>query len=240
MTLLELEHVSKRYGRGSREHVALHDVTLYLDPGELVAVWGQRRSGRSTLLRIAAGLEKPDEGRVSFEGCEFDSGTGQMARAALHYCRRRFHPVQGELVLDQLETGQLMRGVPSSLARSRARDALARVDATRCGGLRPGELSASEAVLVSLARALAHLPKLLVIDEPGIGVELRERDRLLLLLRSLAKDGTAVLMTTGDTTGLSGTDRALLLSKGELRGEPGVPGFAPVVHLPTIDRRQSA
>jgi ABC-type lipoprotein export system ATPase subunit len=55
MTLLEFAHVSKRYGRGSNERVALHDVSLRIDPGELVAVWGRRRSGRSTLLRIAAG-----------------------------------------------------------------------------------------------------------------------------------------------------------------------------------------
>jgi putative ABC transport system ATP-binding protein len=240
MTLLEIERVSKCYGRGSRERVALHDVTLHVDLGELVAVWGQRHSGRSTLLKIAAGLEKPDAGRVSFEGRDLDSRSGKTARAALHYCRRRFNQEHGELVLDQLVTGQLMRGVPPSLARTRARDALARVDATRCGGLHPSELSGSEIVLVSIARALAHLPKLLVIDEPAVGVELRERDRILLLLRSLTEDGTAVLMTTGDTTGLSGTDRALLLSKGELRGEPGVPGLAPVVNLPTIDRRQSA
>ncbi len=59
MTLLALEHVGRRYRQGLLEHVVLRDVSLELGAGELVAVWGVRRSGRSTLLRIAAGIERP-------------------------------------------------------------------------------------------------------------------------------------------------------------------------------------
>src|SRR5208282_855441 len=100
MSLLELEHVSKSYGRGSS--VALGDVCLKLDAGELVAVWGRRRSGRSTLLRIAAGLEPPDTGTVRFEGHDLASRLGDVSRRAIGYCPKAFHPNGGYLVLDQL------------------------------------------------------------------------------------------------------------------------------------------
>lgn len=68
MALLEFACVRKRYGRGQLERVALRDVSFELGHGELVAIWGRRNSGRSTLLRIAAGLEAPDQGVVSLDG----------------------------------------------------------------------------------------------------------------------------------------------------------------------------
>ena len=70
MSLLELEHVNKRFGRDWRGRVALCDVSLELDAGELVVVWGLRRSGRSTLLRVSAGVEPADAGAVRFDGRE--------------------------------------------------------------------------------------------------------------------------------------------------------------------------
>ena len=71
---------------------------------------------------------------------------------------------------------------------------------------------------VALARALALEPSLLVIDEPTRGVDLLERDAILALLRSLADEGIAVLISTGEATALAGADRALSLADGELRG----------------------
>src|ERR1035438_2507384 len=115
--LLELENVSKRYGRGSRECVALEDVSLQLDAGELVAVWARRRSGRSTLLRIAAGLDKPDEGIVRFEGHGLADKASESLRGSIRFCRKTFRPEAGQIVLEQLMTGQLTRGVPALEAR---------------------------------------------------------------------------------------------------------------------------
>ncbi len=79
MSLLELEHVGKSYSRGS--HVALDDLSLAIDPGEMVVVWGERQSGRSTLLRIAAGVETPSEGVVRFDGRDLAAaGRGDARR----------------------------------------------------------------------------------------------------------------------------------------------------------------
>lgn len=229
MTLLALEGVGKSYGAGAAMRVALRDASFELEAGQLVVAWGQRRSGRSTLLRVAAGIESPDTGVVRLEGNDISNDRAR-ALEAICYCRPAFRSSEGKFVLDQMVVGQLTRGVRPSLARTRARDALRRVGAERCSPMRPVELDGAERVRIALARALVHEPRLLVIDEPTIGVDVQARDEILTLLRSLADDGTAVLASTGDASGLRDADRALTLSGGELRGNADA-GHAPVIPL---------
>lgn len=229
MSLLVLEHVSKRYGRRPSERVALRDVSLQIEPGELVAVLGRRRSGRSTLLRVAAGVEVPDEGVVRFASHNL-AGGGADVGGGVGYCQRSFRPGEGRLVVDQIVVRLLARGTSPSSAGSQAHAALVRVGAERCAGLEPADLDGAETVRVAIARALACSPRLLVIDEPTMGVDLLERDSILLLLRSLANKGVAVLMSTGETPCLSGVDRALTIGDGELHGRPSSE-LAPVLPL---------
>lgn len=98
-------------------------------------------------------------------------------------------------------------------------ESLERVGASWCAALAASELKTEEIVRVALARALTSDPRLLVIDEPTIGVDLLKRDDILKLLSSLANDGIAILASTGEGTGLLGADRVLSLSKGKLNGE---------------------
>lgn len=230
MSLLVLEHVSKCHRAGLREHVVLRDVSLELDSGELAVVWGMRRSGRSTLLRIAAGVESPDAGRVRFEGYALEDRGRSVMGEGIGYCRRSFAPTDGPLVFDHVMVCLLARGVPCARAKARAHLALERAGAEPLAGLAPGDLDSAEAVRVAIARALVLGPRLLVIDEPTKGIDLLQRDEILLLLRSLTDDGLAVLASTGEGTGLSGAHRPLSLGDGALRGELA-PGLAPVVPL---------
>jgi putative ABC transport system ATP-binding protein len=231
MALLELAGVRKRYGRGQLERVALRDVSFELSAGELLAVWGRRNSGRSTLLRIAAGLEPPDEGVVSLHGRDLHARGGEDLREQVRYCRKTYRPTEGQLVIDRLITAQLTRGIRGPSARDRAHEALERTNASHCATLKPSELDITETVLVGIARSLVHRPQLLVIDEPTLGVDVFQRDRILSLLRSLADDGISVLMSVGETTCLAGADRALSIASGELHGELQPPELAPVVRL---------
>jgi ABC-type multidrug transport system ATPase subunit len=228
MTLLELEQVSKRYGRGSR--VALDQVSLTIAAGEVVTALGERHSGRSTLLRIAAGIETPDSGVARFAGRDMAARSGGRLGEGISYCRKRFRPEAGRHVIDQLIGGQLARKVPRDTAQARAWRALERVGVERYAGLRVSDLTATEAIGVSIARALSSDPLLLVVDEPTMGIDPAERDTVLLLLRALADDGMAVFASAGDGTGLLGADRVLSLAKGVLRGEL-VPELAPVESL---------
>jgi len=234
VTLLALEHVGRHHRQGARERVVLRDVTLELDAGELVAIWGPRRSGRSTLLRVAAGIEPPDTGSVRFAGRDLPGG-GALG-SGIGYCQNAPRGAEARGVLDELMVAQLARGVPQKAARTRAFATLERAGAERCAEHCLHELDGGELVRVMLARALVLEPSLLVIDEPVKGVDLLERDAILALLRSLADEGIAVLTSAAEATGLAGSDRALSLAEGELRGS-FAPELAPVLPL---RRRASA
>lgn len=234
MTLLKLEHVSKRSRGGVRD--TLDDVSLAIDKGEMVTVWGERRSGRSTLLRVAAGIETPDAGVVMFAGQDLTDRGSEKLGDGISYCRTVFRASAGQHLVDLLAATQLARGIPRSAAQSRAWKALERVGAKEYATRTAEELNGEEIVRTAIARALASEPRLLVIDEPTIGVDLIARDGILTLLRSIADDGIAILTSTGEGTGFLGADRVLALHKGKLRGEIR-PELAPVTELD--DHRQS-
>jgi putative ABC transport system ATP-binding protein len=225
VSLLELRQVSKTGSNGSRRVEVLRDVSLEIEAGELVAVWGMRRSGRSTLLAVSAGIDPPDTGMVLFEGRDLGARGASVLGEGVGYCHQGVG-CNGRRVIDHVRAGLLARGVSVPVAHSHAHEALRRVGAEGCKERILGDLDAAEAVRVSIACALVLGPRVLVIDEPTKGVDLLERDEIVLLMRSLADEGIAILVSDADGSGLSDADRALTLARGELRGRttPGVGG----------------
>jgi ABC-type sugar transport system ATPase subunit len=228
--VLELQRICKRYRHGAQHVDVLRDVSLEVHEREVVAVWGARNSGRSTLLRIAAGIEAPACGSVRFRGRELAPNRGAIARG-IAYCQPVLPSPEGQLVFEELIAAQLALGVKPSRARLLAWKALERVGASHCDGRQPKELNRAEAVRVAIARAILQEPSLLVVDEPTTGVEPIERDHILELLRSLTQEGIAILMSLDKGIGLFAADRALSLSEGRLRGHLS-PEVAEVVALP--------
>jgi len=220
MSLLALEKVSKRYPGPAGERTVLSDVTLELAHGELAVVWGLKGSGRSTLLRIAAGIEVSDSGTVRFEGRDLAHAGEDLLGGEIGYPERTLRSAEGQGVLEHVTVGLLARGISPRDARAAARHALQRVEVEQAATQRLTTLDESESVRVAIARTIALEPSLLVIDEPTRGVDLLERDGILSLLRSLADEGVAVLASTAESTGLAGADHALVLNEGELRGAP--------------------
>ncbi len=238
MSLLSLQGVSKRYRHGRRERVALRDVSLSVESGELVCVFGPRKSGRSTLLRIVAGLELPDEGTVWLEGVELVSASSAIGRRVA-YCRTSFSELEGECVLDHVATGLLAQGAVLPSARRVAEEVLSRMGVADRAHLKPHELDGTECVRVGIARAMIASPTLLVIDEPTVAVGQLDSDPILRLLRTIADSGVAVLMSTADAMCLSGVDRVMALDEGELRGEVQS-SEADIIRLPVATLRLAA
>jgi ABC-type cobalamin/Fe3+-siderophores transport system ATPase subunit len=232
MALLVLDGVSKHGRGGARQRFVLRDVSFELDAAELVAVWGLPRSGRSTLLHVAGGVVPPSAGAVRFDGRNI-AETPALGRpggiALVNTCFRR---VIGDSVLEHVAAPFMGRGLATLPAQSKAIQVLRRVDAVGCAELDADDLDHTEAIRVGIARALATDPRLLLLDEPTIGVPpARDRDDILTLLRSIAhRDRIAVLMTVGDAADLAGVDRALTIDNGTLRG-PLRPEPAQVIEL---------
>lgn len=239
MSLLELRGVSKAHVRRSRRIEVLRDVSLEVGAGELVAVWGLRRSGRSTLLAVAAGVDSPDRGAVLFEGKDLRARGMGVLGDGVGYCRQGVGVASGRRIIDKVRAGLLARGVSMPVANSRAYAALQRVGVELFNELMLGDLDAAEAVRVSIGCALVLGPRVLVIDEPTKGVDLLERDKIVLLLRSLVDEGIAILVSDGDGSGLSDADRAMTLAGGELRGRRS-PTMGAVLPLQRPARKSAA
>jgi len=183
-------------------------------------VWGIRGCGRSTLLRLAAGIEAPDSGVVRFDRRDLADDAERVLGAGIGYCQKTLPRNGSQPVIEIVMASLLAHGLASQQARSHAGEALERAGVSDCATRARSQLDSAETVRVALARVLALRPRLLIIDDPIAGVDLPARDGILALLRSLANEGVAVLASTGDATGLSGSDRTLALSEGQLRGPP--------------------
>ncbi|MEX1142649.1 MAG: ATP-binding cassette domain-containing protein [Thermoleophilaceae bacterium] len=228
MSLLVLQSVSKRYSTGRREHIALDDVSLDVEAGELVAVWGMRRSGRTTLLRVAAGMEPPDRGAVCFDGRDLTRDRTGLLGREIGYYNVNFVASQGGTVVDHVAVGLLAHGLGRDRARARADETLDRVGASNCADIDPRSLDPTELARVGIARTLVSEPRLVLLDDPINGIDPLHRDPILTLIRSIADDGVAVLMTVSDVIAVA--DRLLSIDGGRVRGDV-VPASAPVVQL---------
>jgi ABC-type lipoprotein export system ATPase subunit len=228
MTLLALERVSKSHWRGRHEIVVLDDVSLELDAGELVAIFGQRAAGKTTLLRIAAGIEAPDSGRVLFEGREL--GAARLRRLAGMHARigwvgRQGPFASGMRMLDHVAL-PLLRVVPAEEAERRATRTLKRMGAGDLAGARWHELSDAERTLVTIAHGIVREPALLLADDPTSGLGVEERETVLGLLRAIAEERRmAVLATVPEIPDALRSHRVMSLGDGELiqatRRDPG-------------------
>jgi ABC-type multidrug transport system ATPase subunit len=219
VSVLELEHVTKRFRRGYRELLALRNVSLEVATGEVVCVLGARGSGRTTLLRVAAGAEKPDEGCVRFAGVDLRGANPALWRQMV-VCNSRFLPAHGRDVVEHVMMPLLAVRVSRDEASLRAHRALERVGVGELAFATPDALVAAEAARVSLARAIVRDPRLVILDEPTNGVDPLERDPILSLIQSIAHEsGVSMLVTAGDSTSVTGADRVLRLSEGELLGK---------------------
>jgi ABC-type lipoprotein export system ATPase subunit len=220
--LLTLDGVSKTYRRGLYEFNVLVDASLEVHAGAFVAVFGERSAGKTTLLKIAAGLETPDSGLVNFDGRDL-STISSTSLASVHRDDLawvdRTGPSSDELTMVDYIGLPLLRSHGHGGARRRAIEALKRVGLKECVSARWGDLSDAERAHVSIAHALVRGPRLLVLDDPTAGLDIIERERVLGLLRATADENDAgVLMAVPDVPAMLRADEVLSLAGGRLVG----------------------
>jgi putative ABC transport system ATP-binding protein len=220
--LLSLYGISKRFERASGAgKVVLDDVSLELERGQILGVYGPSGAGKTTLLQIAAGLLAPDDGEVSYDGRRLD----ELPAGELMRLRRREiacvwaaeTPPAGLEVLEHVAMPLLVDDRDHRGAARRAREALAACEADQCAGMTLEELSDGERQRVAIARAIVIEPRLLLADGPARNLSLVEQEAIMVLLSSLAHDArVAVLVTDSDSESLIGADSVHYLQGGKL------------------------
>jgi putative ABC transport system ATP-binding protein len=220
MTLLALERVRKSYWRGRHEIVVLDGVSLEIERGEFVAVFGQRASGKTTLLRIAAGIESPDAGRVCFAGRDVATLRRSPRIAGLDPrvgWMRRSGPLIASMEMLDYVALPLLGSLRHHEAHRIATRVLNEVGAKELAHATWGALSDAERTLVMLAQATVRRPLLLLADDPTVSLGVEERTSILRLLRTTAEAGEmAVLMTVPDVPDMLHSHQVMSLADGEL------------------------
>ncbi|MEV5973479.1 ABC transporter ATP-binding protein [Streptomyces sp. NPDC051921] len=225
---LRLESVTKVYGTGDGAVTALDRVSLALPTGSFTAIMGPSGSGKSTLLQCAAGLDRPDSGRVLVDGEEMTGGS----EAALTKFRRRrigfvFQNYNLLPTLNVLENTTLpLKLAGRRIDRARAQEVLMQVGLGGRVKHRPDELSGGQRQRVAIARALVTEPSVVFADEPTGALDTRSaRDVLRLLQEAVRVHNRTVVMVTHDPVAASYADAVQFLADGRLAGQL----FAPTV-----------
>jgi predicted ABC-type transport system involved in lysophospholipase L1 biosynthesis ATPase subunit len=223
MTLFAFEQVTKRVPNGRLELTVFEDVSFEIDAGDFVGLWGGRRAGKSTLLRIAAGIDMPDAGRVLFDGQDLTQLSGD-ARAELLRTRgiglvsSAWRPTVSQEVIEYVAVALLPDSYSLRQARPIAREHLERMGVLNCAHLRTETLSIGEAMRVGLARALIREPRLLLVDEPAALPSPSERHELYELLASLGRSrDLAVLIASEDLGIIRRARRKMTIGAGAVR-----------------------
>lgn len=221
MERIELAGVWYRYP-GSRAW-SLAGVSLAFRRGELVVLLGPNGSGKTTLMKVSALLYRPQRGSVLVDGRDYWSlGEAERtaARRRVTYVHERPVLLSGT-VMENVAYGLLLRGLSRREAEERAASALRALGAEGLAGVRASELSAGQAQLVSLARAIALGPDFLFLDEPFSHLDREKRGLLARLARSLADGGACVVVSLHEE-GLAerlGPDRVVEVSGGRVAAE---------------------
>jgi sulfate transport system ATP-binding protein len=219
---IEVSHLSKRYGAFR----ALDDVSFTVEQGELLALLGPSGGGKTTLLRIIAGLERPDEGSVLFDGDDAirrdprDRGVGFVFQ---HYALFR-HMTVFENVAFGLRVRSRAQRPEEAEIRRRVNELLLLVQLDYLGSRYPSQLSGGQRQRVALARALAVEPKVLLLDEPFGALDAKVRQELRRWLRRLHAEIqlTSVFVTHDQEEALELANRVVIINEGRIE-QDGTP-----------------
>ncbi len=216
--MLDVIGLSHAYGR----HQALDEVSIRLRAGEVVAILGANGAGKTTLLSAVAGLLRPASGSIRFEGRELTGLSPDrivaLGIAAVPESRRLFEPMS---VIENLDLGAYTRRARKGAAAARERifDLFPRLAERRSQAVRT--MSGGERQMVAIGRALMSQPRLLLLDEPSLGLSPRLSAELFAVLARIAGEGElGVLMVEQNARrALALASRAYLLSLGRIVGE---------------------
>ena len=210
-------HKSFGEGRGARK--ILDGAHLHVQPGEVVAILGRSGTGKSTLLHLIGGLDRPDAGTITVAG---DPVTGVSERALSRLRTRRvgfvfqfFHllpELSGEA--NVLLAGRVRGARPDAVTRGQA--LIDRLGLREVARSLPHQLSGGEQQRFAIARALVNDPAVLLADEPTGNLDVRAGAEVLRLLRAGASEGRAVVMVTHESAAAAIADRVLTLRDGRL------------------------
>ena len=220
MALVELTNVSKSFSKGDETITPLDDVSLEIHEGEFVSLMGPSGTGKSTLLNLVSGIDRPDSGTITVDGTEVTKlSRSQLAdwRAAnLGYIFQTHNLIPVLTAYENVELPTLLLKLPSSQRRERVELALEAVGLTDRADHYPRQLSGGQEQRVGIARAIVAHPKVVVADEPTGSLDTDTSEQVQVLLQRLNQElNITLLMVTHDSDAATIASRQLVLDRGK-------------------------
>jgi putative ABC transport system ATP-binding protein len=227
--VLRTEKLTKVFGGGRSGVVAVDDVSFAVPTGHLLLVMGPSGSGKTTLLTMLGALLRPTSGSVFIDGVDLTALSArelaEVRRTRVGFVFQTFNLLEGLSAVENIELALNIAGVGGKKARERARRLLVDLDLEERLDFRTRDLSGGEKQRVSIARALANNPHVLLADEPTANLDSANGIEVMHLLRDIARSGErAVVAVSHDQRIREVADRVLWLEDGRIRdiGDPAM------------------
>ena len=239
--LIRLRGVTKVYGSGQAELVALKGIDLEVSAGEFVAIMGPSGSGKSTAMNILGCLDTPSAGQYLFHGAHVEGLTrdqrARLRRRYLGFVFQGFNLLARTSAQENVELPLLYRGESAPTRHASASKALASVGLGGWEHHTPGELSGGQQQRVAIARAIVTEPAVLLADEPTGNLDTKRGQEIMELLRSLNVDhGITVLMVTHEPDMAAYARRVVRFLDGRIASDgPNPHPMVPEAQAPPVD-----
>ena len=226
--VLSIRNLSKTYMQGKIPVHALNDVSFDVQKGEFMSIVGPSGSGKSTLLSLIGLLDAPTKGSVFIDGREVtkikESEAPKIRREKIGFVFQHYNLIPTLNAVENVDIAMRFARVPKRKRRERAVELLTRVGLGDRMKHKPSELSGGEQQRVSIARALANHPAIILADEPTGEVDTKTRDVIVGILRELSEKGQTILVVTHDTAVAGKTDRIVMMRDGAIEKDYKVTG----------------
>jgi putative ABC transport system ATP-binding protein len=221
-TVMQVDGVTRRFGSGQTEVVAVRDISLTVDQGDVILIMGPSGSGKTTLLSMLGGLLKPSDGRILIGADEITRLDERRLPAVrlqrIGFIFQDFNLLSALSCLDNVALVGQLAGLSRKEARQRAREHLEQLGLGHRLGFLPEKLSGGEKQRVAIARALINRPDLILADEPTANLDSHHGRETMRLLREVAKEEKrSVIIVSHDDRIKEIADRVLWLEDGEFK-----------------------
>ena len=198
--IIRTENASKTYVSGDVSTAAIHGVSLEIQKGSFTCIIGPSGHGKSTLMHLLGGLDRPNCGKIWLDGTEIsaldNSSLAKIRGEKVGFVFQFFNLLQGLTAQENIETAMMLAGIPEKEQVSRSLELLAMVGLSDKAGSKPSQLSGGQQQRVAIARALANKPEILLMDEPTGNLDSSAETEVMNILHELHRQGKTIVIVT--------------------------------------------